>query len=412
MLSSFTRVDEAFEDFKRVENGGFPPSDQVHEDVSPSPLVLLKTQDYYDEYEFGIETKESLHADQKPLTPVELWASDVIDCSSYWDGSGMGGGNGVNQTVSYGPRNVIGPSTIYPMAGSNGSAWCPNNTSGPEFITLKYEQAIQIQKVHVYETSCPGATCKISAKRLSDGEWVVLYSGASVTNTGVRDFAPDLAVTDVVSDTIRLDLNMPGQWTEIDAVKIIGLGNGSVEIPPPLSPLCVLYKKLLMDGMYTDVVLYHQESRREIKALRAILAQRSPFLRKLIESATESHQNIVTVSSPFRYSVLMGAIDFIYSNHANLKACHVVETYVLSSEWGIPELAEFCVKRFKGVVNVENVIMFYREAKHHNCTLILDACFDFIVQNYKKVFLQDDLHTLTKQDLLIICRKLAKNGLH
>lgn len=198
-----------------------------------------------------------------------------------------------------------------------------------------------------------------------------------------------------------------------DAVKIVGLGRASKIPPPPgpqLSPLCIMYKKLLMEGMYTDVILYHQESRREIRALRAILAQRSPFLRKLIESATESHHNVITVSSPFPYAVLLGAVDFIYSNHANLKPCHVVDTYVLSSEWNIPTLAEFCVKIFKQIVSVHNVIMFYREAKQHNCTLILDACFDFIVKNYKTVFLQPDLHTLSKQDLVTICRKLASDN--
>lgn len=91
------------------------------------------------------------------------------------------------------------------------------NVFASEFIVLKYEQAIQIQKVHVYETSCPGATYKISARNLhNDDEWIVLYSGtATATGGGARDFSPELTVKDVVSDTIRLDLHMPGQWTEI-----------------------------------------------------------------------------------------------------------------------------------------------------------------------------------------------------
>lgn len=148
MISSFFSSSDSnnkqdsndFQRFQTKDDAAFhfmnDQQQQQQQQYTPSPLsaqiIPIKTPEYYEDYEFGIEEKKKKkdeHEDE-PLTMIELWASDVLDCSSYWDGS-AGGGHGFSQSVSYGPRNVIGPSTIYPNAGSHGSAWCPNTTTGP-----------------------------------------------------------------------------------------------------------------------------------------------------------------------------------------------------------------------------------------------------------------------------------------
>jgi hypothetical protein len=123
----------------------------------------------------------------------------------------------------YGPEQACGPPDT-PNAGDLPTAWASKTSSGQdEWLRLHYAEAVTPSAIHVYETCCPGALARITARKPS-GEEVELWSGQDpvsrdspmgVAKIGVRaDFATDCITLYLKSAEV------PG-WNEIDAVGVL-----------------------------------------------------------------------------------------------------------------------------------------------------------------------------------------------
>jgi len=196
----------------------------------------------------------------------------------------------------------------------------------------------------------------------------------------------------------------------LDAIKLVGVGHQKpLEIPAQVK----LYRNIFKDAQYTDMILTHTNTGKQIKALRGVLASRSPYLKALITSASMQQAQfpiVVNIECDVRFEVLLGVIEFLYCSFVRFKPADLVQAYILSNDLQIPELADFCVTRFKNEVKSNNVLHYYGQAFESNCTKLLGACKQFIVDNFKEVFLLPDLHIVQKEDLIEICRTIARNS--
>lgn len=93
-------------------------------------------------------------------------------------------------------------------------------------MELEFANHVYLLGIEIYETYHPGAVVKISCKDMR-GQWIVVYEGApqqSKLPHASRIFKPALAKT-LITREVRIDMNTrdSASWSEIDAVKVIGI---------------------------------------------------------------------------------------------------------------------------------------------------------------------------------------------
>ncbi|KAL9656922.1 hypothetical protein ABK040_007014 [Willaertia magna] len=184
-----------------------------------------------------------------PLQAYEntQWVHSVIEYSSQY-------------SASWQAQNICGESNTYPNYGDQTTAWAPREASGSkEHLILEFKDYFFITGLWIYETYNPGAVFKISclpigkdsyeieklvdtinnteilkAKFLNvkdeNNDWNTLYEGDTQQlklERKARIFNPTIDLTkSAISKIIRIDMDCTDSesWSEIDAVKLIGVG--------------------------------------------------------------------------------------------------------------------------------------------------------------------------------------------
>nr|CAG4718159.1 unnamed protein product [Naegleria fowleri] len=195
----------------------------------PNIDVTLKIMKWYDESKLKLGNEERAQ-----------WAVKTLDASSEY-------------STRWGSVNIAGPSRVYPKYGDFPEAWAPRlQQNSKEFFIVEFADYYKITGIQLYETFNPGAVTKISClprgkdrytsrKLQLDGsiigtttfearpeDWVVLYEGPTQQSSLAqhsRIFSPSLRNTGVESKIIyfEMDTTNSSSWSEIDAVKLIGI---------------------------------------------------------------------------------------------------------------------------------------------------------------------------------------------
>ncbi|XP_071109906.1 F-box/LRR-repeat protein 4-like [Haliotis cracherodii] len=145
---------------------------------------------------------------------VDTWISSLIRESSVYSFT----------AYDYSGHNVIGAPDYYPSYGNTDLAWCPYYLDADQFIELGIPEAIYITEIHIYEVFWAGAVEAVSI-RDSNSNWVPVWSTPAVSVIEEsRIFVPSFVPPPFKSDAIRLDLDLAtiNNWSEFDAVRVIG----------------------------------------------------------------------------------------------------------------------------------------------------------------------------------------------
>jgi len=122
----------------------------------------------------------------------------------------------------WGPEEVTGPPDTE-GAGDIPTAWAAwRPDSGPEWLKLEYDNAVDIAEVRVRETHNPGAISKVAAFQ-PNGTEVVLWEGTAPAAQAPNDFV--VSVGQPISANrinVYLDSQRVTGWNEIDAVELVG----------------------------------------------------------------------------------------------------------------------------------------------------------------------------------------------
>ncbi len=146
--------------------------------------------------------------------PDSQWASQATASSSY----GAGYGSNTWQAMMATGKPDVG------YYGDNGNAWAPQNMSGgTETLTLTFAKSVYATGVNIKESYGSGAIVKVEM-----GDSVALHTvweGDDATR-GLNYLKIPVEKTSYKVDTVKITFDTskksPNEWSEIDAVQLIG----------------------------------------------------------------------------------------------------------------------------------------------------------------------------------------------
>lgn len=145
---------------------------------------------------------------------IEQWATSAEASSQYGEDDWSA------QQVTGEPDTLDG--------GDTPTAWAAAFAdSEAESLDLTFDQPVIPAGIEIYESYNPGAIVTIEVLDPNTDEWVVVWEGtADTAGQDVAVFSPALTAVDFATAQVRLTIDEPAVvgWNEIDAVKLIGVG--------------------------------------------------------------------------------------------------------------------------------------------------------------------------------------------
>ena len=122
---------------------------------------------------------------------------------------------------NWGPEQALGPPDTERDADSV-TAWTSLETdNGPEWLSLGFNQTVELAQVRIRESYNAGAITKVTT--VANGAEIILWEGNSARGKAPRDFVVNPpAGTQANSVIIYLDTKRVAGWNEIDAVELVG----------------------------------------------------------------------------------------------------------------------------------------------------------------------------------------------
>jgi hypothetical protein len=155
----------------------------------------------------------AIKQDQIKNDPDGQWAISATSSSSY---------NDAQCTQSWSANQAVGAPNVAAYA-DDGNAWAPKTqTSGIEWLDLKYPRAVHATEVRVRESFNSGSIIKVE---LIDGGGAAhtVWAGNDPT-TGLNYLLVKFPKTDYKAAEVKITLatNVGPGWKEIDAVQLVG----------------------------------------------------------------------------------------------------------------------------------------------------------------------------------------------
>jgi len=340
---------------------------------------------------------------------LEQWVASVAGYSSAYNGP-----NGIN-----GPNCVLGH--------TSNRGWMPQST-GAEHITVVFDQVVAVRKLHIHFVSGTGMMNKIScrvAKSQKSGtsvlgkmvrllvsensdEWVTLWEvGSGQAVAGSCDFSPILDLSKQVrTKEIKVEFTNSG-YLGMNGIMLVGVPVHREAVKPP--QLSLVYKKMFEDGLFTDVILVHKCSGKQIKAHKFILCQRSEFFKTILNNEMiESKTSTIEFEEDIPFEIFKDVIAYIYSSSIEFSMENLVCTYLLGDQLLLEHLKTLCGKEFASLIDHNSVFSLNKMARDSQAEKLKEIAMEYIVEYYADLVLLPDFNEMEKEELLYICRRLAE----
>lgn len=142
------------------------------------------------------------------------WAVSAIASSTY---------NNAKNDESWSAKQAIGRPNVNAYA-DDGNAWAPKDKNvGIEILEVSFATAVHATAIRVKESYGSGAVTKIELKD-ADGKYHQIWTGDDPTK-GMNNLQLKFNKTDYLVKTVKITLDTtkaPAEWTEIDAVQLVG----------------------------------------------------------------------------------------------------------------------------------------------------------------------------------------------
>ncbi|XP_030545149.1 BTB/POZ domain-containing protein At4g08455-like [Rhodamnia argentea] len=142
---------------------------------------------------------------------------------------------------------------------------------------------------------------------------------------------------------------------------------------------------------FTDVVLVAAEDglfggpSMPVPAHKAILANRSPVFKAMLENEMEESRSGTIKISDVSYDALRAFVNYFYSAEACVDEQMACELLVLAEKYQVKHLKAYCEKFLVSKLNWDNSIINYAFAHQHNAKLLLEASLSLIMDNMDKL---------------------------
>jgi len=176
----------------------------------------------------------------------------------------------------------------------------------------------------------------------------------------------------------------------------------------PESRISATYSKVFHDGLFSDLVLLHKPSGKEVKAHKFILCFRSEFFKTIIGSKMiESKTSVIEFEEDLPFDIFTKVVEYIYSSRIELTVENVLFVYVLADQLMLESLVGMCEEYFSSLVNEDTVFQYLRTANTMNSEKLSSIVHKYISTRYH-LFEKDEFCNLDQLDLLSICKKMAE----
>ncbi|PQQ02331.1 BTB/POZ domain-containing protein [Prunus yedoensis var. nudiflora] len=153
---------------------------------------------------------------------------------------------------------------------------------------------------------------------------------------------------------------------------------------------------------FSDVVLFadnDDEYPVPVPAHKAILANRSPVLRAMLDNEMKESLSGTIKIGDVSYDVLLRAfVNYLYTAEVCLDQKLACELLVMSEKYEVQHLKDFCQKFLVSNLNLDNSLSTYTFAHQHNFKPIIDAALTLITASMDKLASRDEYTELKERD--------------
>ncbi|BFG18976.1 hypothetical protein CerSpe_052500 [Prunus speciosa] len=150
---------------------------------------------------------------------------------------------------------------------------------------------------------------------------------------------------------------------------------------------------------FSDVVLFaddHDEY--PVPAHKAILANRSPVLRAMLDNEMKESLSGTIKIGDVSYDALRAFVNYLYTAEVCLDQKLACELLVMSEKYQVQHLKDFCQKFVVSNLNLDNSLSTYTFAHQHNFKPIIDAALTLITASMDKLASRDVYTELKERD--------------
>ncbi|XP_031281606.1 BTB/POZ domain-containing protein At4g08455-like [Pistacia vera] len=153
---------------------------------------------------------------------------------------------------------------------------------------------------------------------------------------------------------------------------------------------------------YTDLVLLAEDGASEsavpIPAHKAVLVNRSPVFKAMLENEMEEKRSGTVKISDASYDALCAFINYMYTGEVCLEEKMACELLELAEKYEVKHLKAYCEKFLVSKLNWDNSIMSYVFAYQHNAKHLLRAALSLITDNMSNFTRRDEYMELVETE--------------
>lgn len=158
---------------------------------------------------------------QAPEVSLHQWATTATASSEY------GGG--------WAASEATGAPDVYPYCGDEYGAWASASSNTIDWLEVSFTTPVYPTQVNIYQTYNPDVITEIELFFTAGGSYVIpVTPSAPYVDCPAQIFSQDIPAGFGLVDRVRItvDQTLSGNWSEIDAVELVGM-----DTPPAVQAL-------------------------------------------------------------------------------------------------------------------------------------------------------------------------------
>ncbi|CAB4293631.1 unnamed protein product [Prunus armeniaca] len=166
----------------------------------------------------------------------------------------------------------------------------------------------------------------------------------------------------------------------------------------------VAFLTMSQPAFFSDVILFasSDENPIPIPAQKAVLGDRSPVLRAMLENEMEESLSGTIKVGDVSYDALRAFINYLYTAEVCFDQQLACDLLVMADKYQVPHLKDLCQKFLVANLNWENAFMTYTFAHQHDARQIIDAALALITNKMDKLSARKEYEELKERDPRLI----------
>ncbi|KAL9645870.1 hypothetical protein ABK040_003600 [Willaertia magna] len=240
-------------------------------------------------------------------------------------------------------------------------------------------------------------------------EWITLWKGSKTNGiANSRDFCPklkDKTYEAIFSNIIRIDMDLNGEWSEIDTIRLDGISfpDSVVNNNGMLSSSSLgdgnnvekSYLEIFKMERFTDLCLVHVASGFEVKSHCGLLASRSVVFKEMIDKLfLERTQNgqqqqgeelRLLIEDDISFECFKSIVEYLYCNSILLLEDNIITICQFAQKYELTDLINLCCDVLFICLTRNNILNYYKITKELNLIQLNETTLKCMKEYYKRI---------------------------